>query len=183
LRKIVTSFCHQLESLFCLSGSCSFCTKIHSLEVLKLRSLNSLTVVCKDVVEVRQSLIPGGIFSCLKEFSIHECHLIEKLFTPRLVQQLQNLETISVTSCDSMKEIFAASTSDDNDRSIISLPKLTMLNLNGWLRQLKTVFKGIIRCGSSQPTLDISKFSHLGLKRLPTVKLMDGGNHCFGIFP
>jgi len=147
LRKIGTSDCQQMESLFCLSGSCSFCTKIHSLEVLNLHSLESLTVVCKDVVEVRQSLIPGGIFSCLKEFDISECHLIEKLFTPQLVQQLQNLETIRVAHCNLMIEIFAVSNGDDNDRSIISLPKLTRLTLK-WLPELKIVCKGSISCGS-----------------------------------
>ena len=184
LRKIETFDCQQLESLFCLSGSCSFCTKIHNLEVLVLESLNSLTVVCKDVVEVRQSSIPGGIFSCLKEFSIYECHLIEKLFTPQLVQQLQNLETIKVWDCNSMKEIFAVSNNDDDDddSSSISLPKLAFLELFN-LPQLKSVCKGIIRCGSSQPTLDIDFFSCPGLERFPTVKHIDGENPCFGIFP
>jgi len=154
LRKIGTSDCQQMESLFCLSGSCSFCTKIHSLEFLKLESLKSLTVLCKDVFDVRQSLTPFGIFSCLKEFDIICCHLIEKLFTPQLVQQLQNLEKISVNSCDSMKEIFTVSNCDDNDRSIISLPKLTELTL-GYLPQLKIVCKGSIRCGSSPLIWDI----------------------------
>jgi len=174
LRKIETSFCHQLESLFCLSGSCSFCTKIHNLEVLELRSLESLTVVCKDV-DVGQSLSPDGIFSNLKEFNISGCHLIEKLFTPQLVQLLQNLETIKVWDCNSMKEIFAVSNNDDDDddSSSISLPKLAFLELFN-LPQLKTVCKGIIRCGSSQPTFDIDFFSCPGL---------DGENPCFGIFP
>jgi len=182
LRKIQINLC-QLESLFCLSGSCSFCTKIHKLEVLKLESLESLeslTIICKD----SQSLtLAGGIFSNLKEFNISGCHLIEKLFTPQLVQQLQNLETIKVWDCNSMKEIFAVSNSDDDDRSMITLPKLTMLLLYGSLPQLKTVCKGIIRCGSSQLILSTFLLSCPSLKRLPTVKLMDGGNHCFGIFP
>jgi len=167
LRKIGTYDCQQLESLFCLSGSCSFCTKIHSLEVLKLERLKSITVLCKEVFDVRQSLTPFGIFSCLKQFEIVYCHLIEKLFTPRLVQELQNLETIRVEGCNSMKEIFAASTSDDNDRSIISLPKLTELNLR-YLPQLRTVCKGSISCGSS-PKVYI--FNCLNLKRPPTIEI------------
>ncbi|KEH21827.1 BED finger NBS-LRR resistance protein, putative [Medicago truncatula] len=180
LRRIGTSDCQQMESLFCLSGSCSFCTKIHNLEVLELSYLKSLTVVCKDVVNVRLSLtLAGGIFSNLKDFNIFCCHLIEKLFTPQLVQQFQNLEIISVTLCASMKEIFAVSNSDDNDQSIISLPKLTRLCLRS-LPQLKTVCEGIILCGSSKPSLYI--VSCPGLKRRPTVKLIDGENS-FGIFP
>lgn len=148
LRKIGTYDCQQLESLFCLSGSCSFCTKILKLEVLKLRSLQSLTIVCKVDVDVGQSLSPDGIFSCLKQFDIIGCNLIEKLFTPQLVLQLQNLETIRVENCDSMKEIFAVSNSDDNDRSIISLPKLTLLSLDN-LPELRIVCKGNISCESS----------------------------------
>jgi len=178
LRKIETNDCQQLESLFCLSGSCSFCTKIHNLEVLELKSLESLTVVCKDV-DVGQSLSPGGIFSCLKYFSIFGCNLIEKLFTPQLVLQLQNLEKILVSNCASMKEIFAESNSDDDDSSSITLPKLSLLGLYCDLPQLKTVCKGIIRCGYSKPTLYCP-----GLKRRPpTVKLIDVESPYFGIFP
>ncbi|RHN44598.1 putative P-loop containing nucleoside triphosphate hydrolase, leucine-rich repeat domain, L [Medicago truncatula] len=166
LRKIKTYYCQRLKSLFCLSGSCSFCTKIHNLEVLELSYLKSLTVVCKDVVNVRLSLtLAGGIFSNLKDFNIFCCHLIEKLFTPQLVQQFQNLEIISVTLCASMKEIFAVSNSDDNDQSIITLPKLTKLSLSS-LRQLKSVCKGSISCGSS-PKVDI--FNCPNLERYPTI--------------
>ncbi|PNX83130.1 LRR and NB-ARC domain disease resistance protein, partial [Trifolium pratense] len=46
-----------------------------------------------------------------------------------------------------MKEIFAVSNNDDNDNSIITLPKLTRLELYT-LPELKIVCKGIIHCGS-----------------------------------
>ncbi|WJX80920.1 Ulp1 peptidase [Trifolium repens] len=149
LKKMKIQDCDQLESLFCLSDSCSFCTNIHKLEVLQLSGLESLTVICKDVFDVRQSSSPGGIFSCLKEIEINNCNSIEKFFTSQVVQQLQNLETIKVEECDSMKEIFAVNNSDDdNDSCIIALPKLTILKL--WnLPELKIVCKGSIRCRSS----------------------------------
>jgi len=177
LRRIGTYDCQQLESLFCLSGCCSFCTKIHNLEVLVLGSLESLSVVFKDVVEVRQSLTLGGILFCLKEFSFSNCHLIEKLFTPQLVLQLQNLETIAVHDCNSMKEIFAMSNNDDNDdSSSITLPKLTTLELYN-LPQLQIVCKRSIRCGSSPLKLDISKCP--SLERHPTIEIEDVGIPCF----
>ncbi|KEH21833.1 LRR and NB-ARC domain disease resistance protein [Medicago truncatula] len=166
LRKIKTYYCQRLKSLFCLSGFCSFCTMIHNLEVLDLQRLESLTIVCKEVFGVRQSLTQGGIFSCLKKFNIYHCHLIEKLFRPQLVQQLQNLETIDVQHCYSMKEIFVVSNSDDNDQSIISLPKLTRLTLY-YLPELKIVCKGSISCGSS-PKVDI--FNCPNLERYPTIQ-------------
>ncbi|CAJ2669273.1 unnamed protein product [Trifolium pratense] len=153
VRTIQISYCDKLESLFCLSGSCSFCTKIHKLEILSLSQLKSLTVICKDVVDVGQSLSPVGIFSCLKEINISFCNLIEKLLTPQLVQQLHNLEEITVSDCNSMKEIFAVSNNDDNDNSIITLPKLTRLELKD-LPELKIVCKGIIHC-ESLPEVDI----------------------------
>jgi hypothetical protein len=148
LKKMGIHYCDKLESLFCLSDSCSFCTNIHKLEVLELSYLGSLTVICKDV-DVGQSLSPpDGIFSCLKEIYIYYCHLIEKLLTPQLVQQLQNLETITVGNCESMKEIFAVSNNDNNDNSIITLPKLTRLELES-LPELKIVCIGSIHCRSS----------------------------------
>ncbi|KAK2359721.1 putative disease resistance protein [Trifolium repens] len=148
LKKMKIQDCDQLESLFCLSDCCSFCTNIHKLEVLHLLDLESLTVICEDVFDVRQSSSPGGIFSCLKEIDIKNCDLIDKLFTSQVVQQLQNLETISVRECNSMKEIFEVSNNDDNDSCIIALPKLTILKL--WnLPELKIVCKGSIRCRSS----------------------------------
>jgi disease resistance protein RPS2 len=135
---------------------------------LHLLDLESLTVICKEVFDVRQSSSPGGIFSCLKEIDINNCHLIEKLFTSQVVQQLLNLETITVRECDSMKEIFAVSNKDDNDSSIITLPKLTRLKL--WnLPELKIVCKGSIRCGSS-PEVDISGCP--SLERDPTIEIV-----------
>jgi sentrin-specific protease 7 len=170
LRKIQINNCQQLESLFCLSGYCFFCTKILKLEVLELENLEWFTVIHKDVVDIGQySLSPRGIFSCLKAISIYNCNGIEKLLTPKLVQQLQNLETITVCECDSMKEIFAVNNSDESDSSIIILPKLTHLCLLG-LPELKIVCKGIIRCGSF-PTLEIIDCPRL--ERHPAIEIED----------
>jgi hypothetical protein len=138
------------------------------LEVLELENLEWFTVIHKDVVDIGQySLSPRGIFSCLKEIYIYNCNGIEKLLTPKLVQQLQNLESIIAWSCNSMKEIFAVNNSDDNDSSIITLPKLTYLELLG-LPELKIVCKGIIRCGSI-PTLEIDYCPRL--ERHPTIEI------------
>jgi hypothetical protein len=67
-----------------------------------------------------------------------------------------------------MKEIFAVNNSDDdNDSSIITLPKLTHLELLT-LPELKIVCKGIIRCGSI-PTLEIDYCPRL--ERHPTIEI------------
>ncbi|KAL5082800.1 hypothetical protein RYX36_011221 [Vicia faba] len=157
LKKVGAYNCQQLERLFCLSDSCSFCTKIHNLEMLELESLERLTVID---VNARQTWSLGGIFSCLKSIYVFECHLIEKLITPKLVGQVQNLEIISVGRCNSMKEILAVS--DD-----IRLPKLKRLILD-YLPQLKIVCKGSIYCGSLPPEFTISNCP--SLERYPTIK-------------
>ncbi|XP_039683745.1 probable disease resistance protein At1g61300 [Medicago truncatula] len=169
LKMIDIISCRQLESLFCSSGSCSFCTNIHKLEVLELQRLESLTVVYKVV---DQSLSRSGIFSCLKYFNISKCNLIETLLTPPLVQGLRNLEEMSVCYCKSMKEIFSVSNCDDEDStSSIALPKLTKLLL--WdLPQLKIVCKGSIRCGTSLPKLVINLCPRLD-KQHPTIEIQD----------
>ncbi|RDX58223.1 putative disease resistance protein, partial [Mucuna pruriens] len=144
LKNIVIHNCTELKSLFCLSSSCSLCTNIQMLESLHLKDLLSLTVILKENVGVSRS----SIFSHLKRFEIKGCHKIEKLLTPVLVLQLQNLESITVEDCYSMKEIFAVSNSGGgDDHVIVYLPKLTRLYLSK-LWQLKTVCKGILECGS-----------------------------------
>ncbi|XP_028212007.1 probable disease resistance protein At4g27220 isoform X2 [Glycine soja] len=141
LKDITIGHCTKLKSLFCVS--CSLCTNIQNLKSLKLYNLDSLSVICKeDVADLTQFLYLRGVFSHLKELSIHGCHQIEKLLTPGLVPQLQNLESISVQDCKSIKEIFAGDSSDN-----IALPKLTNLELD-MLPELKTVCKGILLINS-----------------------------------
>jgi hypothetical protein len=94
--------------------------------------------------------------------------LIEKLLTPQLVEELQNLEAIQVSHCNSMKEIFEVSNNDDNDSSIITLPKLTSLLLYK-LPKLKIVCKGSIRCISS-PEVGIGDCP--SLERHPTIEIV-----------
>lgn len=158
--------CLQLNNLFCFSGSCSFCTNILNLEVLKIENLASLTGVCRDNVVGGRSLLQRGIFSFLTEFYITKCHLIERLLTPQLVQQLQNLEKLRVTNCDSMLEIFEGNNSDANDCTNIALPKLTGLTLLT-LPQLNTVCRGSILCGSS---VKVRIKNCPKLQRFPTIE-------------
>ncbi|WJX80945.1 Ulp1 peptidase [Trifolium repens] len=96
-----------------------------------------------------------------------------------LVQQLQNLDTLSVSSCASMTEIFAVSNNDENESSFIELPKFNFLCLTD-LPQLKTVCKRSIRCGSSKASLSIHRCPEL--ERHPTVKLIEFEIPYFGIF-
>jgi hypothetical protein len=126
-----------------------------------------------------QSMSLSGIFNYLVVIYISNCNLIETLLTAPLVQQLQNLDRLYVSSCASMKEIIAVSNNDENESSFIALPKLTCLELSD-LPRLKTVCKRVIHCGSSKPSLSIKSCPEL--ERHPTVKLVDCEIPYFGIF-
>ncbi|KAL9297379.1 hypothetical protein ACSQ67_023275 [Phaseolus vulgaris] len=140
LTKISVFKCTNLKSLFCLS--CSLCANI-SLQYLSLYDMESLTAICKeDIANLVPS--PRAIFSYLKRFEIYHCHGIKTLLTPSLVPQLQNLEFLSVSNCNSMEQIFAESY-DDSIK--ITLPKLTTLEVT-CLPKLKMVCKGILVCKS-----------------------------------
>ncbi|KAL9297377.1 hypothetical protein ACSQ67_023273 [Phaseolus vulgaris] len=143
LKKISVSGCPNLKSLFCLS--CSLCANIENLQSLDLWALESLTAIFKeDIANVMRPRSPIGIFSYLKHFDISYCCGIKTLLTPSLVPQLQNLEFLSVSECDSMEHIFAESY-DDGIK--ITLPKLTTLEVT-YLPKLKMVCKGILVCKS-----------------------------------
>ncbi|KAL2329695.1 hypothetical protein Fmac_017276 [Flemingia macrophylla] len=170
LKCIDIASCTQLKHLFCLSNSCSFCTNIQSLEDLRLNCLESLTVICKeDVLDLMQFVSPRGVFSLLKKIHIEGCHEIETLITPWSVPQLQNLEYITVLSCNSLKEIFAIHNNVDQNSFNITLPKLIALNLCR-LPQLKIVCKGIIICGFEDI---LSIYNCPNLERLPTIQVSD----------
>ncbi|XP_027927223.1 putative disease resistance protein At4g10780 isoform X2 [Vigna unguiculata] len=143
LKEINIQYCAKLKSLFCLS--CSLCANIQSLQSLRLSHLESLTTICnKDIVNLIQPWLPSGMFSQLKHFHISYCHGIKTLMTSSLVSDFQNLVSIIVSNCDSMEQIFAL-TSDDNDSIKITLPKLTTLCVS-FLPQIKTVSERILVC-------------------------------------
>ncbi|KAK7343289.1 hypothetical protein VNO77_11924 [Canavalia gladiata] len=143
--------CSKLESLFCLSDSCSLCTRLPYLNSLDIHNLASFNVILKQNDEgITQLSSLGGLFSHLKHLDITECHKMEKLFTAASLPQTQlpNLEYLSVAYCDSMKEIFLT---EDGD-STITLPKLKKLRLY-FLPQLKVVYRGIL-ASKSRPEID-----------------------------
>ncbi|KAJ1443056.1 Zinc finger, BED-type [Sesbania bispinosa] len=81
-----------------------------------------------------------SMFSHLKVLYVRGCNKIEKLLTPELLPQLQNLERIEVRHCSSMKEIFAMGNCVDNDdgsRTNITLtPPLSERSMFSHLKEL-----------------------------------------------
>ncbi|KAL1361103.1 hypothetical protein AAHE18_04G227600 [Arachis hypogaea] len=160
LKNIVIGTCTQMKSVFCSFGNCSFCSNLKNLQSLQLYGLESLTVICKEDVgatdTTAQSLKSNAVFSQLRHLEIRNCHEIETLVTAGLLPQLQNLQTLIVESCESLREIFAASSSGANSNdaaSPITLPNLTSLYFSD-LPMLETLCKGII-ISQSFPKLQI----------------------------
>ncbi|XP_057746080.1 probable disease resistance protein At4g27220 [Arachis stenosperma] len=123
LMNIEIQSCAEMKSLFCLFGNCSFCNNLNNLQSLQLRCLQSLRVICKE--DVADTVLPCAIFSHLRHFKISYCNEIETLVTAGLFSQLQNLQTLTVDSCDSLTEIFAVNSSDvDIELLMMVLPPL-----------------------------------------------------------
>lgn len=137
-------YCPKLESLFCLTCQCPLCSNLQNIRSLSLTNLAGLEKVFP----------PGGMFSHIKHLEVSKCHKIEKLLTIGPLLQLKNLVTLDVKCCYSMEEIFTVRITEDGGHvNEITLPKLTRLEFRD-LPQLKTVWRGIIKCGSS-PRLNI----------------------------
>ncbi|XP_028769963.1 uncharacterized protein LOC114727421 [Neltuma alba] len=92
------------------------------------------------------------------------------LMTPELLAQLQNLETVSVVSCESMEEIVGESyCSGNTSNPTITLSKVRSLKLN-FLSQLTFVFRGIMLC----PSLHYFEASYCEKLSPPHIEIKEG---------
>ncbi|KAL2329721.1 hypothetical protein Fmac_017302 [Flemingia macrophylla] len=139
LKTIQIRYLAELKRLFCLGNGCSTCTFIQSQHIDDFCILNRQTRM--------------EVFRHLKHFEISRCNKIEMLFTPELVSSLQQLKSIEVYGCLSIKEIFG-----DNPLQV-ELSNLTKLKLRD-LPELHTVCKQDLVC-ASQNALDIENCPNL----------------------
>ena len=80
--------------------SLSYPFPLQSLEWVDLRSLDILRIPFGEERVASAPAVTPGTFSRLKKFTIIGCWNIKKLFTPRLVLNLGNLEEIDVFDCE-----------------------------------------------------------------------------------
>ncbi|XP_027171976.1 probable disease resistance protein At4g27220 [Coffea eugenioides] len=157
--------CDQLEVS-------SFSPLCH-LELLRLSMLPNLVGLFYG--ESEPYLLPTGTFSSLKELEIIICHNMKQLFTVQLLQNLQNLETLTVKDSEGLEEIAADGNrvgqgggegiqlnSSGATANVIILRKLRRLTLNR-LPQLKNICKAAMICDSIE---EITIFNCPNLKRL-----------------
>ncbi|KAL3503408.1 hypothetical protein ACH5RR_037857 [Cinchona calisaya] len=155
LKKIMSSSDHQ-SVIGETQISPSF--PLESLERLELFCLPNFVELC-EWESVPDATLPLGTFSHLKWLNFISCDAISKLFTPKLLQHLHNLEVLKVSECEQLEEIIAdevagckasliPSSSDPCSwTTLISLPKLKLLSL-AELPSLLSICKETIICDS-----------------------------------
>ena len=160
--------CEEIEYL----NSYFYTFSLQSLEILDLDKLNNLKGLLTEERVAPAPVVPLGTFSRLKRFSICFCRNIKKLFTPGL---MQNLEQIEVYDCNQLEELIGgAEASDEEAKEIVKIfPRLRKLTLR-YLPELKTICSSnnVILCDS----LDSIRIEECPkLKRLPlSLHLIDG---------
>ncbi|KAJ0102863.1 hypothetical protein Patl1_04583 [Pistacia atlantica] len=140
--------CKQMEYFCYLS---SHTTAFQTLEYLFVECLDNLIAIVGEEIDGAP-----GIFSCLKTFQIGNCPKLKRLFPPKLLRNLQNLEEIEVWSCSGLVEIVEASSDEEEEdkeaskNSVkLSLPNLRSIVLR-FLPELRSFCKSCyaIHCDS-----------------------------------
>ncbi|KAM0949759.1 putative leucine-rich repeat domain superfamily, winged helix-like DNA-binding domain superfamily [Dioscorea sansibarensis] len=123
--------CNKIERIVESNGVMNGEIVFPSLETLHLTGLHSFRGLCKE--KVHEETLKN-----LRRLLIHTCHKLKYLIPiDLLVNNLQNLEEISVRDCEEMEHIISGNT----DSAMVSLPKLKELHLYR-LRALTSICQG-----------------------------------------
>nr|GMC55546.1 probable disease resistance protein At1g12290 isoform X2 [Ipomoea batatas] len=147
LKELTVRVCEEVEWILnseqiIENASNTGATPSKSLEVLDIYYLPKLISVCKgeDVI-----LPDYCTFSSLKHLFIHECDSMKKLWPHALLQNLKNLEELSVRYCSQLEVVIGGVGGDGEEEGSsntpIYLPKLKELFLAD-LPELKTICNG-----------------------------------------
>ncbi|KAK5834122.1 hypothetical protein PVK06_017996 [Gossypium arboreum] len=185
-------FCKEIECVVSLSSfASSSAHPFQSLEVLELQALPKLSaLIMKDAgigSATTSTLAPSATFSHLKQIDVYGCSSMKTLLPQWLLPNLQNLEEISVESCDELVEILGAETSEVEEKGSdalikFHLPKLRELKL--WiLPNLKSICSksGVMVCDSLQFIL--VRGSCNKLKRIPPFVPLVGNGQPYAYAP
>ncbi|KAJ0074621.1 hypothetical protein Patl1_37563 [Pistacia atlantica] len=108
--------CKQIECFYYLS---SYTTALQTLQYLFLEYLDNLIAILGEEIDGAKPTLPTpitpGIFSCLKTVKIGSCPKLKRLFPPKLLRNLQNLEEIEVWRCSGLVEIVEASSDEEEE--------------------------------------------------------------------
>ncbi|GLT72114.1 hypothetical protein SLA2020_440740 [Shorea laevis] len=174
LRHCAVDRCDGLE--FVVSSCCL--KPLQNLESLYLHELKKLNAVVGAVEAVAKSApLLAGTFSSLQKIKVNRCGKIKKLLPLRLLQYLQNLQTIEVRWCGQMEEIIWSEYEGEKTLEKLTLPKLEMVMLFG-LDALKSIYSGsttVLICDSLkrifiQHCEEIESVFWTGFNPLPTLE-------------
>ncbi|KAK8559838.1 hypothetical protein V6N13_016571 [Hibiscus sabdariffa] len=180
--------CEEMDCVASFTSASSSTHPFQSLEQLYLSDLPKLREVIK-VERLRSEtsiLAPSATFFHLKFLRIGGCNRIKTLLPHWLLPNLQNLERISVISCDYLTEILGAPTSGDEENGSdalikFSLPKLRELTLM-LLPQLEKICtkNGVMVCDSLR-LIEVHFCSKL--KRIPPFVPLVGNGQPYAYAP
>ncbi|TYJ39080.1 hypothetical protein E1A91_A04G041400v1 [Gossypium mustelinum] len=191
LRMLHIMYCEGIECVVSLSSfASSSAHPFQSLEVLALFNLPKLNALIMKDAETGSAttspLAPSATFSHLKEITIERRSSMKTLFPHWLLPNLQNLEEISVDSCDELVEILGAATSEVEEKGSdalikFHLPKLRELKLCE-LPNLKSICSksGVMVCDSLQ-VIEVGNCDKL--KRIPPFVPFVGNGQPFAYAP
>ncbi|KAK7857011.1 hypothetical protein CFP56_019748 [Quercus suber] len=103
MKSVCIRECEEIIDVF----SYSYNFPLQSLEIVHLVKLDKLLVLFREEKVTPAPMVPPGISSHLKEFTICECPNIKQLFTLGVLLNLANLEQITVFRCLQLEEIIA----------------------------------------------------------------------------
>ncbi|KAK5834130.1 hypothetical protein PVK06_018004 [Gossypium arboreum] len=185
-------FCEGIECVVSLSSfASSSAHPFQSLEALGLRFLPKLSaLIMKDAgfgSATTSTLAPFATFSHLKKIYVQRCSSMKTLLPQWLLPNLQNLEEISVESCDEVVEILGAATSEVEEKGSdalikFHLPKLRVLTLF-FSPNLKSICRksGVMVCDSLED-INVSNGCDK-LKRIPPFVPLVGNGQPFAYAP
>ncbi|KAJ4717788.1 Disease resistance protein [Melia azedarach] len=134
-------------NLLCIVDSVDSVTRkaFPLLESLFLKDLINLEKICHGQLTAES-------FCNLRKINVDKCDILRNILSFSVAKGLQQLQTIQVTSCKTMEEIFSVEREDETNKSsevidIIELSQLRSLTINS-LPQLRTFYCSILKTPS-----------------------------------
>uniref|UniRef100_A0A6N2KBM7 Uncharacterized protein n=1 Tax=Salix viminalis TaxID=40686 RepID=A0A6N2KBM7_SALVM len=146
IQQLIINICHDATSLCDVFSLINYATELEDIDITHCNSMESLV----SSSNICSALSLNGTFSCLKRLRCENCVSMKRLFPLVLLQNLVNLEEITVSNCRNMEEIIGEEwvTGEESSSNMeFKLPKLRGLWLS-FLPKLKRICSSELICDS-----------------------------------